>query len=894
MYKNIFYDKKQNVIHLWEQINGEDLYTKIDWTPYVFLHNERLLPETVDFFSPDGKPVKTLKFKNFWDYMKYNKANKDNPFLYENDVKPEIQFLVDRYGLIPDEELTLPDLKIYSIDIETLIDKGFADPENAAGIVVLISVINHSTHNKLTFGLKPYTPKLPEHTYILCKSEEELLRSFFEFIHKNPPDVLTGWNIYGYDILYLFNRSIRLFGKNGPHHRMSPLNQVSKWKGNSARTALDIPGLSIIDYLSLYRKFAKPVESYKLDFVANKELEKGKLDLSHVADFRDLYENHWDLFVDYNVIDAKRVSELEDKLGYIKLVQQMSTFMRCPSKFYESQTSLIEGAMLTYFRRNNMCAPRFARGHKDPVEGAYVKAPRQGQFKWVSDLDVTSEYPTAMAILNMSLETIVGKIENFSEEEVIRYMRAGAFPPFDFKNAKGNVKTFDGENLNKFNCLLKNKKIGVSPIGVVFTYATKGHIANMVKHYFNKRLEVKKKCLDLKAKKGDKNKIEQLAGLEKSIKTMINAVYGAAGAPWSRYFNEDFQGSVTSTGRHIIRTGESYVNEILNNPWNDKELLIILNQICQQQYDFTAKPFFDFVIYIDTDSLFFSIEEFVKWWTYDEWDKLTDEQKEIYSLDICKRVETYVNKQSFERTQIIDLGSIEKDFKISFKQEIIAKSALFIQKKKYSLWKINDQGIKMDELHTKGLDIIKSDNPPAVREKLKIITNMILKDASDDDIKKEIASAVKELYLIPVEEIASNISINNLSKFINKDFSTNKGAGWHIKGAANYHKLLDELKLADKYETLEEGEKVRVVYMKANQYNMDTISFKVWPKEFEALHLEVDYDKQIEKNYVGKIEDLLLPLGRVEILNDIKAELDAKKPPKKTRGRKKKDKSAEG
>jgi DNA polymerase elongation subunit (family B) len=892
IYKNIYYDKKKNLIHLWEQIDGENLYTKIDWTPYVFLHKKELRQASTKYLSPDYRPVMPVKFKDFWDYMKYNKDNKDNPDIYENDVKPEIQFLVDRYGLIPDEELTLPDLKIYAIDIEVYSEAGFPTAEKADSPVVLITIINHSTRNKITFGIKPHNPSRPEHKFFHYPTEKELLVKFFEFFHKNPPDVLTGWNLYNYDILYLFNRSEKLFGKNGPHHKMSPLGEISKWKGNSARVALDIPGVAIIDYMSLYRKFAKPAESYKLDYVANKELEKGKLDLSHITNFKDLYINHWDFFVDYNVIDTKRVSELEDKLGYIKLVQQMSTFMRCPSKFYESQTSLIEGAMLTYFRRNNMCAPKFSRGHKDPVEGAYVKEPQQGQYNWVSDLDATSEYPTAMATLNMSLETIIGKIEGFSEEEIISCMRKKEFPPFTFRTKKANkIVEMVGEDLEMFNSAIKNKSISISPIGVAFTNTRKGHIANMIKIYFNKRLEVKKKAFDLKVNNAidNANKITQLSGLEKSIKTMINAVYGAAGAPWSRYFNDDFQGSVTACGRHIIKTGEMYVNEILNAPLKSDKLIKFIKEINGDCNIYQRKQWKDYIIYIDTDSLFFSIEEFIKDFVGDSWDNLSEEDKEDYSLRISKCVEDYVNKQSYERTQKIDFSSAEEDFRINFKQEIIARSALFIQKKKYSLWKINDQGIAVDEMHTKGLDIIKTDMPSAIKEKLKKITDMILKGAADKELESFIEVASEELYKIPVEEIASNISINNLEKFINKDNKTSKGAGHHIKGTANYHKLLKELDLTDKYEALIEGEKVRVVYIKENQYNMETISFKIWPKEFEDMGIQVDYDKQIEKYFVGKIEDLTLPLGRNHILNRIKAELDAKKPSKKTRGRKKKN-----
>jgi len=404
--KNIFYDKKKNKIHLWEQISGENFYNIIDWTPYVFLHNDKLRSTTTKYSSPEGLPISPLKFEDFWKYNNYCKENKENIYLYENDVKPEIQFLVDRYYSVPDEDLEIQNLKIYCLDIETYIEEGFPSSEKADGEVVLITIINHSTRNKITFGIKPHNPIRQEHKFFHYPNEKDLLKAFFEFIQKNPPDVITGWNVYNYDLLFLINRSIKLFGSKGPHHLMSPLKEVSKWAGKS-RIAIDIPGISILDYLSLYKRFSKPKESYRLDFIANEELGKGKRDLSHITqDIRELYKNHWDLFVDYNVIDTKRISELEDKLGFISQVYQMSLFTRCPVKFYESQTALIEGSMLTYFRRNNMCAPRFKKyGDKESVEGAIVKEPRMGKHNWVVDLDVTSEYPTAISILNMSIDT---------------------------------------------------------------------------------------------------------------------------------------------------------------------------------------------------------------------------------------------------------------------------------------------------------------------------------------------------------------------------------------------------------------------------------------------------------------------------------------------------------
>jgi DNA polymerase elongation subunit (family B) len=75
-----------------------------------------------------------------------------------------------------------------------------------------------------------------------------------------------------------------------------------------------------------------------------------------------------------------RIKQLEDTLGYISLIQQMSLLTKCPMKFYDKVTSLIEGVFLTYYRRNNLCAPKFKGGVKEDYEAAYVKEPYSGFY----------------------------------------------------------------------------------------------------------------------------------------------------------------------------------------------------------------------------------------------------------------------------------------------------------------------------------------------------------------------------------------------------------------------------------------------------------------------------------------------------------------------------------
>ena len=83
----------------------------------------------------------------------------------------------------------------------------------------------------------------------------------------------------------------------------------------------DIAGISVIDYLDLYKKSpaTSNQESFRLDHIAMMELGQKKLDHSEYDTFREFYTKNWQKFVDYNIVDVELVDRLEDKLKLIDL-----------------------------------------------------------------------------------------------------------------------------------------------------------------------------------------------------------------------------------------------------------------------------------------------------------------------------------------------------------------------------------------------------------------------------------------------------------------------------------------------------------------------------------------------------------------------------------------------
>ena len=590
IFRNCFYDTRRSTIHLWEQKNNKNSYKSIHWVPYVFKEDEDGDVKTIT-----GSQALMIPFPNYNEYYSYCKEHFD---VYENKVHPEIQFLAEQYYDIPDDEIEAPKLRNYNMDIEVHCEKGFPSVHEALHPVVLISIYDNIENKTIVFGDKPYNGKYKGNdflTYVHCKNEEALLISFFNYLKENPCDVITGWNVLFFDVSYLINRTRVLFGESTTlFKKFSPIDIVRTWiSKDTGDMNIDIAGVTILDYLDLYKWYSPTkLESYKLDFVSNYELEKGKVDYSQYKDLRALYTENWDLYVEYNIIDAYRVAQLEEKLGYIRLVQALSLLCKTPMKFYHTMTQLIEGLMVTYFRRNKQCAPIFYGGTQETFPAAYVKEPQVGRYDWVVDLDIASSYPTAIITLNMSPETYYGRIIEITEDQIVHFTSLRKFPNFKMRKDKGVVE-FTDKRLELFNMALQKRILCVAPCGTVFSTKQTGVIAEVERKVFEKRIDVKNKMIKMKKSLGDlrgdvldktQRRIGQYHSLQHALKIVLNAVFGTLAVPYSRYFNMDIAEAITSCGRHTIKYAEKYVNDLLNNPTDDilDELKVIKNKIEQK------------------------------------------------------------------------------------------------------------------------------------------------------------------------------------------------------------------------------------------------------------------------------------------------------------------------
>ena len=178
---------------------------------------------------------------------------------------------------------------VLSFDIEANSNniKAFPDAWNAKDIAFMISCIYRKHGEKsrnicIIYGISN-PPCKPDYEYIYCDSEVELKEKFEQYICELDPDIITGYNIHGFDYLYLDKRWRRLglqWGQIGRIKNENAILKSSTWSssgfGHNSMNILQMSGRISIDMLNVVKREYK-LPKYNLDNVSKHfELGDGK------------------------------------------------------------------------------------------------------------------------------------------------------------------------------------------------------------------------------------------------------------------------------------------------------------------------------------------------------------------------------------------------------------------------------------------------------------------------------------------------------------------------------------------------------------------------------------------------------------------------------------------
>jgi DNA polymerase elongation subunit (family B) len=391
---------------LFRGYEGSDRVTyRESFSPTLFV------PSKVEtkFKTLEGQTVKPIKFTSPRDarefIKKYENVEGFDVHGYDRFV---YQFIADKYPKQVDYEFQA--LQIYTIDIEVASENGFPDVESVAEEILCMTIKNLNTKEINTWATREFDAPSGVNVHIF-DGEEAMMRHFIEWWAKNTPDIVTGWNCNLYDIPYICRRVSRILSDKWAKS-LSPWNRIKEneifIKGRK-QLSYTILGVSILDYLDLYKKFTYTnQESYRLDHIAFVELDQRKLDHSEFENFKAFYTYGWQKFIEYNIFDVELVDRLEDKMKLIELAVTMAYDAKVNFEDVYSQVRMWDTLIFNFLKEDNLVVPPKKTGvNKDEkYEGAYVKEPIPGLYDWVVSFDLNSLYPHLIMQYNISPETL--------------------------------------------------------------------------------------------------------------------------------------------------------------------------------------------------------------------------------------------------------------------------------------------------------------------------------------------------------------------------------------------------------------------------------------------------------------------------------------------------------
>ena len=831
-YTNIFHIGNHLYVRGFDS-SGQRIQKKVPYEPELFVPSQQSTGYTTIY----GQSVQPKSFSTIREARDFIRKYDDvqGMEIYGYDKWPYVYIYENYKNIEPDTSK----INVVAIDLEVQSDDGFPQPSEATKPITAIAMRRRNM--RIALGCGDFKSDDENTYYMKCKDEADLLQKFLKVWENLDVDVLTGWNTEFFDIPYLVNRIRQVLGEESIK-RLSPWGIVQDYSvkfGTKDETSYKFLGISCLDYLAVYKKFRlKPRESYRLDAIAEIELGQKKLDYSEHSNLFTLYRDDFQKFIEYNIRDVDLIFMLDEHLGYMNQIFAISYDSGTNYSDSLSTLSNWDTIIHNYLLDQKIVIPTHRKNMNDHrgIEGGYVKPPIVGMHKWVMSFDLNSLYPHLIMQYNISPEKHVNPLDCDSS---LHNMNHG-----------GCVDMYLDESIDTSK--LKGKDLTVTPNGQFYKTDSRGFLPELMKRMYDRRKEFKQKMLDAQREyqKTKDPKLEQQISIyhnmQHALKILLNSAYGAIANRYFRWYKTENAEAITMSGQLSIRWIEKKINAYLNN------LLKTKNQ--------------DYVLASDTDSVYICFDKLVQK-VYGNKD--VDTQTVIDFLDkVAKeKIEPFIDKSYHELKDY--MNAYEQ--KMIMKREIISNKSIWTAKKRYIMNVYDSEGVRFEEPELKmmGIEAIRSSTPAVLRTYIKNTLHKIMNE-DEQSVQKYIAEIRKEFFALPFEDVAFPRGINFMKtikgpnggvyteSYADKDTIYKKATPLQVKGALLYNHYLNKYNLQKKYQSINDGEKIRFCYLKLP----NPIRYKViacpdtLPKEF-GLDSYIDYEMQFVKGYLDPINVIL-------------------------------------
>jgi DNA polymerase delta subunit 1 len=643
-------------------------------------------------------------------------------------------------------------------------------------------------------------------------TEREMLEAFQKYLHEKSIDIVTGWNIFGFDLEYIYKRA-RHCGCDPKFFKLGRLNDEScqltlkklssSALGDNFLKLLPMSGRFIFDMFHEVKKGYK-LDSYSLNNVSKLYLGDQKIDMSPkemFARYKEGDPGKLGEVAEYCIKDTLLPHKLLKKLCTLLNLLEMAKATWVPLCFLVERGQQIKvfSQLTKKARELGFMVPtiRYGAIPEEPYEGATVLEAQKGAYYTpITALDFEALYPSIMMAHNLCYSTLVMDEKKY-----------------------GNIPGIDYETFS----------IGDR------TYKFAQGVPSLLPAILLELKQFRKKAKrDMAAATGGMKEVYN--GKQLAYKVSMNSVYGFTGAGKGILPCVPIASTTTCRGRAMIEETKTYVEK--NFPG--------------------AK-----VRYGDTDSVMVE---------FDVGDRKGKEAIE-YSWELGERAAEECSAL-FKKPNNLELEKVYWPYFLYSKKRYAAK-----------LWtKGKDDQMHMDYIDIKGLQVVRRDNTPHVREVCKELLDVVL-DAPDTGPPMELAKerAIELLSGdVPNEKLVLSQSLSDNYKVNGESVSV---TGHRIGEINQAHvQVVHKMRERKPGSEPQSGDRVPYLLTKTGDPKAKAFEKSEDPKYVEENNIPVDYHYYFVNKFLNPVCDLLEPLfddPKQEIFGEI---ISQHKPKKKETG----------
>ena len=717
---------------------------------------------------------------------------------------------------------------VASVDIECNSSTGKfpdADIQGDACFQIAISLCKFGSdepYDKTCLCYKKTDPELEGSTILSYDTEREMLMAFREYLHDKDVDIITGWNIFGFDLEYLMKRAIvtrcdlkffQLSKLRGHNCELTLKKLSSSALGDNDLKLVSMPGRFIFDLFHEVKKGYK-LDSYKLDNVSKLYLGDNKIDMpakEMFARYKEADPVKLREVAEYCIKDTLLPHRLLSKLCILVNLLEMAKATWTPLCYLVERGQQIKvfSQLTKKAREMGFMVPTIQYGQMGDqgYEGATVLDAQKGAYYTpITALDFEGLYPSIMMAHNLCYSSLVmdPKYENVPGVE---------------------YETFEIPVPSKVEGQPPTKRLCKFAQGVPTLLPS---ILLELKQF---RKQAKK---DMAVSTGALKAMYN--GKQLAYKISMNSVYGFTGASKGILPCVNIASTVTTKGRSMIDETKEYVEK--NFPG--------------------AK-----VRYGDTDSVMVE---------FDVGDRKGIEAVE-YSWEIGERAAEECSAL-FKKPNNLELEKVYWPYFLYSKKRYAAK-----------LWTQGKDGkMNMDYIDVKGLQLVRRDNTAHVREVCKELLDVVL-ESNDTEAPRALALQ-RAIELIegdvPIEKLTLSQGLSDSYKVKGQSVSINSPNIVDINQA--HVQVVRKMRERQPGSEPQSGDRVPYVLIKTDDPKAKAFEKSEDPKYAKENGIPIDYEYYFMNKFINPVCDLIEPLfedPKEEIFGELLTKIKPKRRPKK-------------